>query len=96
MLSVLHCVGLMQGDWGTQFGMLIQYLEEDRPAGLADPSISELAIADLQVCSCLSAHVAMHRASVWSACVSRGCHSCALLCILQRRSMQVLQKVWLR
>lgn len=39
----------MQGDWGTQFGMLIQYLEEDRPEGLADPSISELAISDLQV-----------------------------------------------
>lgn len=39
----------MQGDWGTQFGMLIQYLEESRPAGLADPSIADLAISDLQV-----------------------------------------------
>ena len=39
----------VQGDWGTQFGMLIQYLAESRPGGLADPTISELAIHDLQV-----------------------------------------------
>lgn len=45
-LGVCVCV---QGDWGTQFGMLIQFLAEAREAGLADPSIAKLSLAELQV-----------------------------------------------
>lgn len=36
------------GDWGTQFGMLIQFLAEARPDGLADPTIADLALPELQ------------------------------------------------
>lgn len=36
----------MQGDWGTQFGMLIQHIEESREGGLAGTTTEE--VADLQ------------------------------------------------
>eukprot|EP00891_Asterochloris_glomerata_P008140 jgi/Astpho2/8140/fgenesh1_pm.00120_%23_27_t len=36
------------GDWGTQFGMLIEHLNETRSGGLADPSIADMSIAELQ------------------------------------------------
>ena len=39
----------VQGDWGTQFGMLIEHLNETRSGGLADPSIADMSIAELQV-----------------------------------------------
>ncbi len=35
----------LQGDWGTQFGMLIQHMAELSPGGLAD--IGEEDISDL-------------------------------------------------
>lgn len=47
--EMVHCFADMQGDWGTQFGMLIQFMSESRSGGLADPTIAELAISDLQV-----------------------------------------------
>ncbi len=37
----------LQGDWGTQFGMLIQYIAEKRPEGLN--AASDEDVADLQV-----------------------------------------------
>ncbi|GAB4821599.1 hypothetical protein N2152v2_008645 [Parachlorella kessleri] len=37
------------GDWGTQFGMLIQYMAEKRPEGLGGEGGSEEDVADLQV-----------------------------------------------
>ena len=37
----------MQGDWGTQFGMLIQYIAEKREGGLN--ASTEEDVADLQV-----------------------------------------------
>lgn len=47
----MTCAGIVsQGDWGTQFGMLIQFLAEARPDGLADPTIADLALPELQVC----------------------------------------------
>ena len=39
----------LQGDWGTQFGMLIQFLAEEAPGGLTDPSIADLELPQLQV-----------------------------------------------
>ena len=58
------CSALLQGDWGTQFGMLIQFLAEARPQGLADPTIADLALPELQVCldgpdlaSCALGHI---------------------------------------
>ena len=36
----------MQGDWGTQFGMLIQYMAEKRPGGLN--AATDEDVADLQ------------------------------------------------
>lgn len=36
-----------QGDWGTQFGMLIQYMAEKRPGGLN--AATDEDVADLQV-----------------------------------------------
>jgi arginyl-tRNA synthetase len=36
------------GDWGTQFGMLIQYLAEKREGGLQDPTLADMDISDLQ------------------------------------------------
>ncbi len=36
----------VQGDWGTQFGMLIQHIAETRPGGLAGTTTEE--VADLQ------------------------------------------------
>ena len=36
-----------QGDWGTQFGMLIQYIAEKRPEGLN--AASDEDVQDLQV-----------------------------------------------
>lgn len=65
---------LLQGDWGTQFGMLIQYLAESRPGGLADPTISELAIHDLQVISCSSVTTASF------------CTACVFFLLIQRAS----------
>ncbi len=44
---------VLQGDWGTQFGMLIQFLAEARPDGLADPTIADLALPELQVYFCI-------------------------------------------
>lgn len=40
----------LQGDWGTQFGMLIQFLSEAGPGGLTDPAIADLELPQLQVC----------------------------------------------
>ena len=68
---VLTSAVLLQGDWGTQFGMLIQYLAEAREAGLADPTIADLTLPELQVhqpsfahvkatAFCTSAHLHMH------------------------------------
>lgn len=37
----------VQGDWGTQFGMLIQHMSELRPGGLAD--VGEEDISDLLI-----------------------------------------------
>lgn len=37
----------MQGDWGTQFGMLIQYMAEKREGGLN--AATDEDVADLQV-----------------------------------------------
>lgn len=37
----------LQGDWGTQFGMLIQYMAEKRPEGLN--AATDEDVADLQV-----------------------------------------------
>jgi len=55
LVEVVTCVGaVLQGDWGTQFGMLIQFLAEARPDGLADPTIADLALPELQVCFCLA------------------------------------------
>ena len=45
---VLH----LQGDWGTQFGMLIQFLAEEAPGGLTDPSIADLELPQLQARTC--------------------------------------------
>lgn len=42
--SVLGCS--LQGDWGTQFGMLIQHIDESREGGLAGTSVEE--VSDLQ------------------------------------------------
>ena len=67
---------LSQGDWGTQFGMLIQYLAESRPGGLADPTISELAIHDLQVIFCSSVTTAIFCTSVCSFYSSTEAASC--------------------
>lgn len=51
----MTCIGIvLQGDWGTQFGMLIQFLAEARPDGLADPTIADLALPELQVCFCFA------------------------------------------
>ncbi|CAD7702238.1 unnamed protein product [Ostreobium quekettii] len=36
------------GDWGTQFGMLIQHMSESRPEGLGEEGGSEEDVADLQ------------------------------------------------
>ncbi|KAL3157657.1 hypothetical protein ABBQ32_012100 [Trebouxia sp. C0010 RCD-2024] len=36
------------GDWGTQFGMLIQFLAEAGPGGLTDPAIADLELPQLQ------------------------------------------------
>ena len=36
----------MQGDWGTQFGMLIQNIAETREGGLAGTTVED--VADLQ------------------------------------------------
>jgi len=53
LVEIVTCVGIvLQGDWGTQFGMLIQFLAEARPDGLADPTIADLALPELQVCFC--------------------------------------------
>jgi arginyl-tRNA synthetase len=38
--------GVVQGDWGTQFGMLIQHIAETRPGGLQGTTTEE--VADLQ------------------------------------------------
>jgi hypothetical protein len=38
---------LLQGDWGTQFGMLIQYMAEKREGGLN--AATDEDVADLQV-----------------------------------------------
>ena len=38
----------MQGDWGTQFGMLIQHLDDSREGGLAGGAAEE-DVKDLQV-----------------------------------------------
>lgn len=38
---------MWQGDWGTQFGMLIQYMAEKRPGGLN--AATDEDVADLQV-----------------------------------------------
>ena len=40
---------VVQGDWGTQFGMLIQFLAEAGPGGLTDPAIADLELPQLQV-----------------------------------------------
>lgn len=48
VLLELSCqVSSLQGDWGTQFGMLIQYMAEKRPEGLN--ATSDEDVADLQV-----------------------------------------------
>ena len=44
---VAPCSSCPQGDWGTQFGMLIQYLADKRPEGLN--AASDEDVADLQV-----------------------------------------------
>lgn len=31
----MHSISALQGDWGTQFGMLIQHIDESREGGLA-------------------------------------------------------------
>lgn len=36
----------MQGDWGTQFGMLIQHIAETRPGGLQGTTTED--VSDLQ------------------------------------------------
>ena len=61
---MVHCCADLQGDWGTQFGMLIQFMSESRPGGLADPTIAELAISDLQV-SQLTNSMHHQPAAVW-------------------------------
>jgi len=39
----------VQGDWGTQFGMLIQHIDESRPGGLqAGGGTTVEAVGDLQ------------------------------------------------
>ncbi len=38
----------MQGDWGTQFGMLIQYIAESRPGGINDTNIEHEDLSELQ------------------------------------------------
>ena len=43
--------------------MLIQFLAEARPDGLADPTIADLALPELQVCACLRIHT-----TLWSPC----------------------------
>lgn len=40
---------MTQGDWGTQFGMLIQYMQEKRPEGLGNEGGKEEDVSDLQV-----------------------------------------------
>lgn len=42
-------LGVLQGDWGTQFGMLIQFLAEQGSGGLTDPAIADLELPQLQV-----------------------------------------------
>lgn len=39
---------LVQGDWGTQFGMLIQYIAESRPGGINDTNIEHEDLGQLQ------------------------------------------------
>ena len=42
--------GFLQGDWGTQFGMLIQHIDESRPGGLSGGGGTTVeAVGDLQV-----------------------------------------------
>ena len=42
-------LGVLQGDWGTQFGMLIQFLAEAGSGGLTDPAIADMELPQLQV-----------------------------------------------
>ena len=41
------CVPLQSGDWGTQFGMLIQHMSELRPEGLGDDGGRDEDVRDL-------------------------------------------------
>ena len=43
---MLNLFSVAQGDWGTQFGMLIQHISESREGGLAGTTVEE--VADLQ------------------------------------------------
>lgn len=62
----------MQGDWGTQFGMLIEHLNETRSGGLADPSIADMSIAELQVGFALPSVAAQAVCRLQHECPSRG------------------------
>jgi arginyl-tRNA synthetase len=44
--SMTHPLACLQGDWGTQFGMLIQHIAETRAGGLEGTTTEE--VADLQ------------------------------------------------
>ena len=58
VLAVLFAA--CQGDWGTQFGMLIQYMSEMRPGGL--DTVEEEDISDMQALyKCAALH---HKACV--------------------------------
>lgn len=49
MQCLYFSLGVLQGDWGTQFGMLIQFLAEAGPGGLTDPAVADLELPQLQV-----------------------------------------------
>ena len=59
-----------QGDWGTQFGMLIQHLDDSREGGLAGGAAEE-DVKDLQARQQLSRPCYMQ-----SKAGSQGCRSC--------------------
>lgn len=52
----------MQGDWGTQFGMLTQHMSELRPGGLAD--VGQEDISDLLVLYKCAHRKTSHQGSV--------------------------------
>jgi hypothetical protein len=69
------------GDWGTQFGMLIQHMTEMRPEGLGAEGGKDEDVADLQV-GIPTGPAAFQQVAV--VCQQCGCHQCVQQCGWQR------------